>query len=348
MRALKRALFGLVGLLMLLSTPAFAQADFYQGKQLKIYIRAAPGGNYDLYGRLIVKYLALALPGRPTPVPVNMPGGSGMTALNYVAEVAPPDGLSLTLVTPSFPMDQALGLNKNLRVDMSGLNWIGNISTSNTYLLTSLISPTKSLDVAQARETLIGVPSTSDITAWMVTLLNRTRGTKFRLVPGYASGPEMNLAIQRGELEGRGTTNPDAIYGYEKPAGESFNVILQMGIKKDLAYSGAPLLTELAVSREQRVAYDFISKVAAISRPIAVARGVPAERVAALRRAFDAAVQDRDFAREAKQSNLEVSPMKGDEVQGIISEIVRTPPADLELVRAAIAAHGGDQTSSER
>jgi len=316
---------------------ALAQISFYEGKQLKIYIRAAPGGNYDLYGRLIARYMALALPGKPTAVPVNMPGGSGITALNYVTEVAPPDGLSLTLVTPSFPMDQALGLNKTLRVDMSSLNWIGNMSTSNTYLLTSLVSPTSSLQAAQSRETLIGVPSTSDITAWMVNLLNQTKGTKFRLVPGYSSGPEMNLAVQRGEIEGRGTTNPDAIYGYDKPAGESFHVIMQMGIKKDPAYPQAPLLNDLAASREQKVTFDFISKVAAVSRPIATAKNVPADRVTILRRAFDAAVGDPNFIKEAKQTNLEISPMKGEEVEKMIREIVQTSPQDLRFIRAAIA-----------
>src|SRR3977135_246089 len=110
--------------------PACAQpvADFYRGKQIKIYIRAAPGGNYDIYSRLLGRHLARFLPGNPSVLPINMPGGGGLVALNYVANVAPRDGTVLTMITQSFPMDQALGLDKNLKVDLRTLPFIGNMS----------------------------------------------------------------------------------------------------------------------------------------------------------------------------------------------------------------------------
>src|SRR6202051_2527233 len=113
----------------LAAAPALAEpiADFYRGKQLKLYIRAAPGGNYDVYSRLLGRHLVRFLPGGPGVLPINMPGGGGLVALNYVANVAPRDGTVLTMITQSFPMDQALGLDKNLKVVLRSLNWIGNM-----------------------------------------------------------------------------------------------------------------------------------------------------------------------------------------------------------------------------
>src|SRR6266852_7526911 len=138
-----------------LAAPAIAQpvADFYRGKQIKIYIRAAPGGNYDVYSRLIGRHIGRFLPGNPTVLPINMPGGGGLLALNYVANVARHDGTVLTMITQSFPMDQALGLNRTLKVDLRTLNWIGNMSATNEFFYTAASSATKTLQDARARET---------------------------------------------------------------------------------------------------------------------------------------------------------------------------------------------------
>src|SRR3954470_16981763 len=141
--------------------PAWADPveDFYRGKQIRIVIRAAPGGNYDLYSRLLARHIVRFIPGHPTAIPVNMPGGSGLTALNYVADVHPRDGTALTMVAQTFPLEQALSLNDKLKVDLRRLNWIGNMSDASNFLLTSRASATKSLDDARRRTTIIGVPS---------------------------------------------------------------------------------------------------------------------------------------------------------------------------------------------
>ncbi len=127
---------------VLVALPAWADPveDFYRGKQIRIVIRAAPGGNYDLYSRLLIRHMVRFIPGHPTAMPVNMPGGSGLTALNYVADVHPRDGTVLTMVTQTFPLEQALGLNDKLKIDMRALNWIGNMSDAASFLLTSRAS----------------------------------------------------------------------------------------------------------------------------------------------------------------------------------------------------------------
>src|SRR5437667_5299695 len=185
--------------LVALSAPngagADAVEDFYRGKQIRVVIRAAPGGNYDLYSRLLIRHMMRFVPGHPSGLAVNMPGGSGLTALNYVADVHPKDGTVLTMLTQTFPMEQALALNDKLKVDMRKLNWIGNMSDASNFLLTSRLSPTRTLQDAKRRETIIAVPSIADASAWLTFVINGTLGTKFKLVPGYNSGPDMNLAM---------------------------------------------------------------------------------------------------------------------------------------------------------
>jgi tripartite-type tricarboxylate transporter receptor subunit TctC len=314
--------------------------DFYKGKQIRLVIRAAPGGNYDLYTRLIARHIVRFIPGRPSAIPVNMPGGSGLTALNYVTDVHPRDGTVLTMVTQTFPLEQALNLNDKLKVDMRRLNWIGNMSDATSFLLTTRASPTKTLDDAQRRETIIGVPSLADATAWLTLITNGTLGTRFKLVPGYTSGPNMNLAMERGEIEGRGTSNPKAMFtgGAERgPDGRPlFNFLLQWGLKKNQDYPDTPLLGELAANAEQKVVFDFVGRVASLARPIATNYDVPAERVAALRRAFDATMKDPEFLAEAGRQFMEIDPTSGEALQQIVTDIVNAPAAVVEKVRQAV------------
>ena len=314
--------------------------DFYKGRQIRFVIRAAPGGNYDLYSRLLARHIVRFIPGQPTAIPVNMPGGSGLTALNYVVEVHPRDGTVLTMVTQTFPLEQALNLNDKLKVDMHRLNWIGNMSDATSFLLTARASATRTLDDAKRRETVIGVPSLADASAWLTLVTNGTLGTRFKLVPGYTSGPDMNLAMERREIDGRGTSNPKAMFagGAERgPDGRPlFNLLLQWGLKKNADYPDTPLLGDLAANAEQQVVFDFVGRVASLARPIATNYDVPAERVAALRRAFDATMKDPAFREEAQRQIMEINPMSGAELQALVADIVNAPAAVVEKVRQVV------------
>jgi hypothetical protein len=269
-----------------------------------------------------------------------MPGGSGLTALNYVADVHPHDGTVLTMVTQTFPLEQALGLNAKLKVDMRKLNWIGNMSDASSFLLTSGKSATRTFDDAKRRETIIGVPSVVDASGWLTQVTNGMLGTRFKLVPGYTSGPDMNLAMERGEIDGRGTSNPDAMLPGGSNAGPDgrplFNFILQWGLRKNTGYGDVPNLSELATNAEQKLVFDFVSKVASLARPIATNAGVPAERVDALRRAFDATMKDAEFLAEARKQGMEISPMTGEELQRLVTEIVDAPAAVVAKMRQVV------------
>jgi tripartite-type tricarboxylate transporter receptor subunit TctC len=326
-------------------------ADFYRGKQIKIYIRAAPGGNYDIYSRLLGRHIVRFLPGNPTVLPVNMPGGGGLVALNYVANVAPRDGSVLTMITQSFPMDQALGLDRNLKVDLRALNWIGNMSDTSTVFFTAKSSPTRTLDDARARETIVAATGVGSIMTQLAAVYNNMLGTRFKVIYGYPSGPDMSLAMERGEVEGRSTSNPQALIGPGASRAEilaRYNFLIQTGIRKLARYEEVPLLRDLARNAEEQRIFDFVSAATSISRPVVAAPDVPSERVAALRHAFDAALGDPGFVREAQLQGLEISPMGGEELAKIIIEMLDTPPAVLAKIAKAIEIKSAEAAKGVR
>ena len=326
------------------TTPAFADPieDFYRGKQITIYIRAAPGGNYDVYSRILGRYIIRHLPGNPSMLPVNMPGGGGLVALNFVANLAPKDGTVLTMITQSFPMDQALGLDKNLKIDMRSLNWIGNMSNTNEFLFTRKDSPTKTLDDAKKRETVLAATGIGSIVTQLSAVYNNLLGTKFKVIYGYPSGPEMTLAMERGEVEARSTSNPQVLGATKADVAAKYNFLIQTGMRKIPDYAEVPLSRELATTPRDQQIFDFVSKAAAISRPVVTNPGVPKERVEALRRAFDAAMVDPQFLAEAAQLNLEIDPKGGAELQQLVYDLLDAPPDTLKLVGSAIQIKGAE------
>jgi tripartite-type tricarboxylate transporter receptor subunit TctC len=324
--------------LMAAATAAAADPieDFYRGKQIKIYVRAAPGGNYDVYSRLLGRHIARFIPGHPSVLPINMPGGGGVVALNYVANVAPRDGTVLTMITQSFPMDQALGLNKSLKLDLRTLHWIGNMSDTNEFLYTAKDTPTKTLDDARRRQTPVAATGIGSIVTQLVGLYNNMLGTKFKVIYGYPSGPAMTLAMERGEVEGRSTSNPQVLGPTKADVAAKYNFLIQTGVTKVRDYEEVPLLRDLARSDDQQKIFDFISRAVVIARPIVTNPDVPPERVNVLRRAFDAALADPAFIEEAERLKLEINGKSGEEVERLVNSLIDTPPAVLDQVRQAI------------
>lgn len=318
-------------------------ADFYNGKQLKVVIRAATGGSYDTYSRILTRYLTKHLPGNPVAVPVNMPGGGGLKALEYVAKVGPKDGTVITMVSQSFPMDQALQLNKALDTDLRTLNWIGNMSEQNQILYTSPMSATKTLDDAKRRETVIGATGIGSTSTQLMAIYNNAIGTKIKIIYGYPGGAEIALAVERGELEGRSTTSPPPPFKMPDGSIGQLNFLIQTGLKKHADYPNVPLLTDFAKNAEEKEVLDLISKASAVSRPFAVANGVPKERVDALRRAFEAAMKDPEFIAEASRMDMEIGLTKGEDLQKIVSDIISAPPAVLERLKTLMVMKSAEE-----
>jgi tripartite-type tricarboxylate transporter receptor subunit TctC len=324
----------------LVAAPAFADpiADFYKGKQIRLIIRTGPGGSYDLYARLLAVHIGRHIPGNPTVVPVNMVGGGGIKAANYVATVAPKDGTILTIVSQGLAVDQALGLTSGLQADLRDFNWVGNMSSANQVTVTWHTSPTQTLEDAKKRETVIGTTGAGSISTQLPAVYNNILGTKLKLVLGYPDGADINLAMERGEVEGR-ATNPWASYLATDPnyvRQKLIIPIIQMGMTKEADLPNVPLMRDLAKNPADQAVLDFMSKAVAVGRPIATTPGVPAERVAALRKAFDDTLKDPAFIQEAKTQRAEIQPMTGAQLAQIVRDVIDAPADLRERVKVVI------------
>jgi tripartite-type tricarboxylate transporter receptor subunit TctC len=325
----------------LVATPAAADAvaEFYSGKQIRFIIRSGVGGGYDQYSRLLGKHIGKHIPGRPSVLPVNMPGGGGIRAANYVAKIAPQDGTILTIVSQGLPVDQALGLNPSFQADLRDFLWVGNLSSSNQVMVTWHTSPSKTFADLMKRETTIGSTQAGSISVQMPAVLNNIIGTRIKIIFGYPDGRDVNIAMERGEVEGR-ATNPWASYVAVTPHLVEKKLIipvLQIGLVKDPALAGVPLMRDLkAINPADQAVIEFMSKATVVGRPIATTPNVPPERLAALRRAFDLTLKDPEFIKEAQTQRAEIQPMTGAELTQTVHEIIATPADLRERVKAAI------------
>lgn len=327
-----------------------AVAAFYKDKQLWVIIRSSPGGSYDLYSRLIGRHIVKHIPGNPTFVPVNMPGGGGLLATNHVAQVAPKDGTVLIIPSLGVAMYQALNFfGDNLKADMGAFQWIGNVTTSNPVLVTWHSSKVKTLDDARREVAHLGTSGAGSISAQLPAVYNNLLGTKFKVIYGYEG--DDSIAMEREEIDGR-ASNTWASYKATLPGwvrDKKLNYILQVGLKKDPELQEVPLLRDLAKDEEQKQIFEFFSNVAALTRPMATSPGVPADRVAALRKAFMATMQDPEFLAEAARQSAEVGPsMDGETVQRLTLEILQTPKPLLEKVGKVMQHRAGDEIEYQK
>ena len=313
-------------------------ADFYRGRQVQMVVRTTVGGGYDALSRVIARHIGRHIPGQPGVVVVNMPGGGGLQAANFMGTLAPRDGTVISIIGQGVPVDQALGLNKSLQTDMRKLAWIANMGGSNQVLAVWHTSPTKTLADARKRQTLIGTSGTGSISVQMPSIYNNVLGTKLKLVIGYPGGVEIDLAMERGEVEGRGT-NPWADYVANTPRlvkEKLINIIVQVGLTKEPELAHVPLLHEETTTPEGRAIADFMTRAVAVGRPLATTSNVPADRLAALRAAAKATVDDAEFKKDAEKASMDVRYMPGEELAKLIADLIDSPADLREKVRLAM------------
>jgi hypothetical protein len=304
-------------------------ADFYAGKQMKMIIRTGPGGEYDQYSRLLARHLTRHIPGKPSlMLPVNMAGAGGIVAANYLAEVAPKDGTVIGMLNQGLFSDQVLGLSNALKTDLRRFNWLGLMTAPNVTLSTGPNSPTRTLADAMRRETLIGTSGAGSVSVQLPAIANNVLGTKLKIIFGYSDGAELDLAIERGELDGRAMPY---FPGYRN------NVLIQTGLHKNANLpDSVPLLRDLGSTEEDKAILRFLSNAIAVGWPIGTSPGVPPERVVALRRAFDETLVDADFLKDAAQENAVIERTGADALVVLIDALMATPPDIRETAKRAM------------
>lgn len=340
----RRTIMRLVGLvafaygLAALAEAATAQpaSAFFKGKTINLVIGTSAGNDYDYRGRLLARYLPRHIPGEPTIVARNMPGGGGVQAANWLASQAPRDGTALHMIMQNMMSAQAMGA-PGVAFDARRFIWIGTTTATPNVVNAWYTSPVRTIEDVKSHELVVGAPM-GTVGAVYPELMNKLVGTKFKVVTGYPGGNEVNIAMERGEVDGRGS-NAWASWKSTKPqwvAEKKIVVLVQVGLKRAPDLPDVPLLLELAKNEDDRQVLTFISADTAIARSLVTAPDVPADRVALLRSAFDATMKDPDFLAEAAKSGMDISPLPGAEAQTIADSIVNTPAAVVDRAKMLI------------
>ena len=318
---------------------AFAEdvADFYRGKRISLVIGFGSGGGYDIYARMLARFVGAHIPGNPTIVPQNMPGAGSRSAANWLYRVAPQDGTVIACLGQATPTDQALG-QPGVQFDAREFNWIGNLSVVNNIMFVAAASGVASIADAKTKSLAIGATGASSPSVLYPQVTNNLLGTKFKIIAGYPGGGDINIAVERHELDGRGSdswasmkaTHPDWLRDH------TINILFQIGPRRETDLPDVPLWSELAGNDDQRQVLELLSGDVSVGRPILTAPNVPADRVKALRQAFAETMRDPQFIEAAKQANMEMHPMDGEELQQAVDKIVASPPKILAMVKDAI------------
>jgi tripartite-type tricarboxylate transporter receptor subunit TctC len=313
-------------------------AEFYSRTPIRMVISADPGGSYDSDSRLVARHLGAHIPGNPKIVPENMPGASGRIAASYLYNVAPRDGSVISVLQQSVPMAQAVG-EKGVQYDAGRLNWIGSPVRPDEVLVVWYTTGIHTIDEVKTRRVVLGATSPTGMNYVYPKLANEILGAKFKIVTGYAGATHINLALERGEVEGRGS-NPWAEWKTERPEWVKDHKIIpliQMALVKHPDLPDVPLLMDLAPNADARSVFELLSITGAMGRPLLTAPGVPPERVAALRKAFDEMVQDPDFLADAAGMRREIWPIKGEELQSLARKALDAPRSAIELLKTALS-----------
>ena len=312
------------------TSPAQAQSveDFYKGKTIRIVVSTGPASTYYTYAQLVAEFMGPHIPGKPTLILQSMPGAGGVRAANHLAQVAPQDGTMLGAVHETLAGEQVLK-PEGIQFDMAKMKWIGVLSMITSTLTVNGDAPATTVEGARQKEVIVASTGRGSITHQLPTLLNAMFGTKFKIVGGYQAMGEMTLAMERGEVQGRA----GSLVGWTQTrakdlADGKFVHMLQINLRKDPSLPKVQLLLDLARNERERQMLEFMSSSALMGRSLIGPPGMPDDRLAALRAAFQAMLKDPAFVEAAQKRNHDIIPATGEEAAAAAAKTVSLP-ADL-------------------
>ncbi len=301
-------------------------ADFYQAKQISMIIPSGVGGGYDLYGRFIARFMGHHIPGSPGFVVKNMPGAGGIAAANYLHTVAPRDGLHLGIFQNTITLNQ-LTKASVVKFDVRDFGWLGNASSASSICALGAQNKDMPLKDLLMREVVLG--SSSGSVSMIPLLLNSLAGTKFKVVAGYPSTSNVTLAMERGEIGGLCGWSWDGarVNAKDMLARGVATVRLDIAIEpqQELADMGVPFLMNFLPEGENKQVLGVVLSTQLYNRPFAAPPGIPAERLAALRKAFEATAKDPEALAEAERIGLDLTYMSPARVQELIALALEAP-----------------------
>lgn len=332
------AMPALIGLLAAIAPVASAQ-DFFAGKTINITVGSTTGGSYDAYARLVARHYGRNIAGNPSVVVKNLPGAGGIKAALQVYSVGVKDGTELGAPLNTVPVTLLLEPGK-FPLQPEAFIWLGTVASPANVLAVWHTTGVKSVADAKRIETTIGSTNPGTTKEMFPLLANRLLGTKFRVINGYLGGAEINLAVERGEVQGHGA-NSWVSYQFQNADWVRDNKIVplfQVTFERDPLLPNVPTLMELAESEEQKKIMLILTTTEAIGRPLVAPPGVPAERTQLLRRAFDATMTDKGFLADAEKAGLEVGPTSGEKLQAMVRTMMASPSDIAKKYKAAVAS----------
>ena len=324
-------------LLTLGPAQADAISDFYTGKTITVIVGADSGGGYDAQGRLMARHLGRFIAGNPTAIVQNMPGAGSLTAANQLYNVSPKDGTVMGLLQRGV-FSAKFTNPQGVRFDLTKFNWIGNLSAETGVVIAWAASPFKTIEDVMKQEMLVGGTGPHIDTETSPRMMNALIGTKFKIISGYPGTTDAVLAMERGEVQGMGdwswsnvkTRKPDYLRDGK------IRVLMQMSTQKEPDLPDVPLAMDFVKTPEQRELMTLFLAQKSAARPVVAPPGLPADRVKAIRAAFDKMIVDPEFLKDATQAKLDIDPAPAAAIEKVIEIFAKTSDATGAKLRDAI------------
>jgi tripartite-type tricarboxylate transporter receptor subunit TctC len=328
-----------VATLIGLAVPAIAQpspADFFKGNTVRIVVGVGVGSGYDINARLVGRYLGAHIPGHPSVIVQNQPGAGSMTMTNQLYAAGPFDGTVIGAPFNGLPTAPLL-TPEGARFDPTKIIWLGssNKETQVNYVWHTV--PVDTLEDVKTKETIVGAQAPGSTQYDYPVLVNVLFGMKFKVVTGYESTPKIHLAMERGEVHGTWANwSTLKAIGSNWLADKKIKLIAQWGLSKNPDLATVPSILDIAKTDADRQALELALARLEYGRPFFLPPNTPADRVEALRRAFDATMKDPAFIAEAEKAKIEVDPLTGEQVAALVEKVSRTPADVVARVRKAM------------
>ena len=339
--AMIRAVLSFIFMLAFLSGPARPQGvgDFYRGKTVNVWIGYGAGGGYDLSARVLARHMGRYIPGEPTLVPRNMPGAGSLSLANWLYNVAPRDGLDFGIFGRTVPVDPLLG-TKGTQFDALKFTWLGSTSNEVSTCVAWHDAPVKTAADLFTKELTVGASGAASPSAVFPYLFNSILGTKLKVINGYTSSATILTALEAGELNGFCAWGwvPMKAMRSDWIRDKKFNVLFQIGLAKHKDHPETPLLLDLAKTAEDRELLEILVSPQVFARPFAAPPGIPTDRAAALRNAFNKTVLDAEFVAEAERLVLEPELVDAAMLENVLRRIYAAPKPLLDRARQALSS----------
>ena len=333
---LRRALACLVFASLAAPVAAEPIADFYKGRSISLVIAHEVGTGYDVYGRTLARHIGRHIPGGPNIVVQNMLGASGITGANLLANTAAKDGSVIGMFAHTVPLDPLIG-DGAARFDPSRFNWLGNLEESVGVCAVMASAGVASFSDLKSKEVIFGASATTGPPSQMAAAVRNLFGARIKLVHGYRGAPGVKVAIENGEVAGicgMPMSTLETQWSDLMTSGRLSPVIQLSGAKG--AIPSITWVYDLATSEEDQRVFDLIFGILRLGKPVAAPPGIPADRLAALRAAFEATVKDEQFLADAGRQKIEISPSSAADVAAFVARIYSSPKAAVERARAAV------------